>query len=78
MQLALPERRWVSRFLFVAAILIAIATVYGRYHYLADGLAGLVMAILARAAAKWADSEFFDKRAQGRLSVACRKLEERP
>ena len=44
--------------MFVAAILIAIATVYGRYHYLADGLAGLAMAILARAAAKLADSEF--------------------
>ena len=55
MQLALPERRWVSRFLFATAVLIAIATVYGRYHYLADGLAGLTMAIFARAAANLAD-----------------------
>ena len=44
---ALPERRWLSRFLFVIASLIAIATVYGRYHYLADALAGLLVALVA-------------------------------
>jgi membrane-associated phospholipid phosphatase len=44
---ALPERRWVSRFLFVIAALIAMATVYGRYHYLPDALAGLLMALVA-------------------------------
>ena len=43
----LPERAWVSRFLFVVASLIAIATVYGRYHYLADALAGLLVALVA-------------------------------
>ena len=43
----LPEHKWVSRLLLVMAILIAIATVYGRYHYLADAAAGIVMAILA-------------------------------
>jgi membrane-associated phospholipid phosphatase len=31
----------------VLAILIAIATVYGRYHYLVDAIAGIAMAILA-------------------------------
>jgi membrane-associated phospholipid phosphatase len=44
---ALPERRWVSRFLFAIASLIAIATVYGRYHYLADAVAGLLVALVA-------------------------------
>ena len=44
---ALPERRWVSRFLLVIASLIAIATVYGRYHYLVDALAGLLVALVA-------------------------------
>ncbi len=44
---ALPERRWVSRFLFVMASLIAIGTVYGRYHYLPDAVAGLLMASTA-------------------------------
>ena len=44
---ALPERRWVSRLLLAVASLIAIATVYGRYHYLADALAGLLVAAAA-------------------------------
>lgn len=44
---ALPERPWVGRFVLGMAILIAIATVYGRYHYLADAVAGLAFAILA-------------------------------
>lgn len=47
MSQALPEHKWVSRFLFAMALLIAAATVYGRYHYLADALAGLLMASLA-------------------------------
>ncbi len=46
---ALPERRGPSRFLFVAASFIAVATVYGRYHYFADAAAGLAMAALALA-----------------------------
>ena len=46
---ALPEHRWVARFLLVMAILIATATVYGRYHYVADAAAGLAMAVLALA-----------------------------
>jgi membrane-associated phospholipid phosphatase len=44
---ALPEHKWVSRFLLVMAILIAVATVYGRYHYFVDALAGLVIAVVA-------------------------------
>ena len=44
---ALPERRWVTRFLLVMAVLIATATVYGRYHYLADAGAGFAMAVVA-------------------------------
>jgi membrane-associated phospholipid phosphatase len=43
----LPEHKWVGRFLLAMAILIAIATVYGRYHYLVDALAGIAIAILA-------------------------------
>jgi membrane-associated phospholipid phosphatase len=44
---ALPERKWVTRFLLAMATLIATATVYGRYHYLADAVAGFGMAVLA-------------------------------
>jgi membrane-associated phospholipid phosphatase len=53
---ALPEHKWVSRFLFVMASLIAVATVYGRYHYLADALAGLLMALVALALAAMQDN----------------------
>ncbi|MGP8243516.1 MAG: phosphatase PAP2 family protein [Bryobacteraceae bacterium] len=48
---AMPERRWLRSFLLTMAILIATATVYGRYHYLADAAAGLAMALLAAAIA---------------------------
>ena len=43
----LPEHRWVGRFLLMLAVLIATATVYGRYHYLADALAGFAVSLLA-------------------------------
>jgi membrane-associated phospholipid phosphatase len=50
---ALPERRWLRRFLLTMSMAIAVATVYGRYHYLADAAAGLAMALFAAAIA-WA------------------------
>jgi membrane-associated phospholipid phosphatase len=43
----LPEHPWVGRLLMTIAPLIALATVYGRYHYAVDALAGLAMALLA-------------------------------
>jgi membrane-associated phospholipid phosphatase len=45
MRQALPEHKWVSRFLYVMALLIAAATVYGRYHYFADAGAGILVAV---------------------------------
>ncbi len=50
----LPEHKWVGRFLLVMAALIAVATVYGRYHYLVDAVAGLVIAMVA-----WGVSRYF-------------------
>ena len=47
MRLVLPEKRWVARFLLVLTTLIATATVYGRYHYLADVAAGLALSLAA-------------------------------
>jgi membrane-associated phospholipid phosphatase len=44
-QLALPERPWVWRTLFAVSTLIAIATVYGRYHYAIDAMAGFAIAL---------------------------------
>jgi membrane-associated phospholipid phosphatase len=43
---------WAGRLLFSTAVVIAIATVYGRYHYAADATAGSVMAGVAVTASK--------------------------
>lgn len=53
MWLFLRERKWVGRVLGVTAALVAVATVYGRYHYLADAAAGLLMAALGASTALW-------------------------
>jgi hypothetical protein len=37
----------VGRVLLVIAVLIATATVYGRYHYAADAVAGFAVAVMA-------------------------------
>ena len=42
----LPERKWVGRRQMILAVLIAVATVYGRYHYAIDTLAGIALAIV--------------------------------
>ena len=42
----LPERKWVGRRQMTLAILIAVATVYGRYHYTVDTLAGVGLAVV--------------------------------
>lgn len=47
MRRALPERQWVSRSLLIVACMIALATVYGRYHYAADAAAGFAVAVFA-------------------------------
>jgi membrane-associated phospholipid phosphatase len=47
MMATLPEHRWVGRVLLVIAVLIATATVYGRYHYAADAVAGFLMCLAA-------------------------------
>ena len=49
----LPEKKWVGRAALLLAILIAVATVYGRYHYLVDALAGLAIALAATGLSLW-------------------------
>jgi membrane-associated phospholipid phosphatase len=46
---ALPEKPWVWRTLLVTAMLIATATVYGRYHYVVDAMAGFAVSGVALA-----------------------------
>ena len=47
MFLVLPEKRWVGWALSALACSIAITTVYGRYHYAVDGLAGFAVSLAA-------------------------------
>jgi membrane-associated phospholipid phosphatase len=47
MLLALPERRRAGWTLLAIALLVFVDTVYGRYHYAADGLAGLLVSLVA-------------------------------
>ncbi len=41
------EHRWFGNAMLALAVLIAMATVYGRYHYLVDALAGAAVGVLA-------------------------------
>lgn len=43
----LREKRWVGWVMLVYAASVAVATVYGRYHYAVDALAGFVISIPA-------------------------------
>jgi membrane-associated phospholipid phosphatase len=45
----LRERPWVYRSVFVYATLVAVATVYGRYHYAVDAVAGVMVGVVAQA-----------------------------
>ncbi len=47
----LPEYRWVARAMLIYAGIVSVATVYGRYHYAADAVAGLVVSLIALASA---------------------------
>jgi membrane-associated phospholipid phosphatase len=49
----LGGRRAIVRGLFVYAALVAVATVYGRYHYAVDALAGATVGVAAWAVARW-------------------------
>ncbi len=42
-----PTRRWLAHMMLVYAVSVSIATVYGRYHYVADVLAGFVVSLIA-------------------------------
>lgn len=44
---AMPKKRWWWGSTFTAATLVFIATVYGRYHYAADGIASIAISSAA-------------------------------
>jgi membrane-associated phospholipid phosphatase len=43
---AIPERPWIARTFIIYGVSVAIATVYGRYHYATDAVAGVVISLL--------------------------------
>jgi len=43
----LPEPRWVGAGALTVAVLIAVATVYGRYHYFVDAVSGAAVGVVA-------------------------------
>ncbi len=45
----LPERRRIGRAMLGYAVSVALATIYGRYHYAADVMAGLVVSLVPAA-----------------------------
>lgn len=49
LMLFLPERKWIGRGMLIYALSVAIATVYGRYHYAVDAVAGIAVSLLAAA-----------------------------
>lgn len=49
----LPEKKWVGRAWMGLALGIALATVYCRYHYTADALAGFGISLVATGASAW-------------------------
>ena len=48
----IPERPWIGRIMAIYAFSVFIATIYGRYHYAVDGVAGIGVSLLAVAALK--------------------------
>lgn len=49
---ALPERKRYGWIFLLYAISVAIATIYGRYHYAVDAVAGIAVSVIAVLAAK--------------------------
>jgi membrane-associated phospholipid phosphatase len=43
---AIPKKPWIGRLLLLYATVVAINTLYGRYHFAIDGLAGFGIAVL--------------------------------
>lgn len=42
----IPDRPWIARAFLIYGISVAVATVYGRYHYAVDAVAGVLISLL--------------------------------
>lgn len=56
--LYLPGKKWVGRMVLMYAVSVAIATVYGRYHYAVDAVAGFGMSVVAACFSLWVMRNF--------------------
>ena len=67
----MPNRRWIVLAYFIYAILVGVATVYGRYHYAVDAAAGFAVGVFAFPMGTWLVSlaERRRIRNQARLAV---------
>jgi membrane-associated phospholipid phosphatase len=45
--LIFPKKRWLGHGMLIYAISVSIATIYGRYHFVADVLAGFAVSLIA-------------------------------
>jgi membrane-associated phospholipid phosphatase len=43
----LPERPWIAHAMAIYGLSVAVATVYGRYHFAADAAGGIAISLLA-------------------------------
>ena len=64
-QQPLPKRRGVVAGYFIYAGLVALATIYGRYHYAVDAGAGIVIGLVARPLGGWLYTWQFPRRQAG-------------
>jgi membrane-associated phospholipid phosphatase len=48
----MPDRPWIARAFLIYGISVAFATVYGRYHYAVDAVAGVLISLLGALAVR--------------------------
>ena len=65
----LPHKRWIGWSFAAYGVIVAVATVYGRYHFAVDAVAGLAVSLLAMFAMYLLD------RSSGKLDGSSRKLD---
>jgi membrane-associated phospholipid phosphatase len=53
--ITIPEKRWIGWSVAAYAAMVSMATIYGRYHYGVDVLAGFTVSLIAIPAARFAE-----------------------
>ncbi len=48
----IPERRWIGTLMLIYGVSVALATIYGRYHFATDAAAGIAISIVAALVAR--------------------------